>query len=80
MLPVLPSALAKTKHQERETKNFPPEPSTKNEEPRTRNQERPPMTNILGINAYHGDASASLVIDGQLVAAVEEERFNRIKH
>lgn len=38
------------------------------------------MTAILGINAYHGDASASLVIDGQLVAAVEEERFNRIKH
>lgn len=38
------------------------------------------MTTILGINAYHGDASASLVIDGQLVAAVEEERFNRIKH
>ncbi len=36
--------------------------------------------NIIGINAYHGDASASLVIDGQLVAAVEEERFNRIKH
>ncbi|MDG1953012.1 MAG: carbamoyltransferase C-terminal domain-containing protein, partial [Gammaproteobacteria bacterium] len=35
---------------------------------------------ILGINAYHGDASASLVLDGQLVAAVEEERFNRIKH
>jgi carbamoyltransferase len=38
------------------------------------------MKAILGINAYHGDASASLVIDGQLVAAVEEERFNRIKH
>jgi carbamoyltransferase len=38
------------------------------------------MTTILGINAYHGDASASLVVDGQLVAAVEEERFNRIKH
>ncbi|ELP34408.1 carbamoyltransferase family protein [Rhodopirellula baltica] len=36
--------------------------------------------NIIGINAYHGDASASIVIDGQLVAAVEEERFNRIKH
>lgn len=35
---------------------------------------------ILGINAYHGDASAALVIDGRLVAAVEEERFNRIKH
>lgn len=36
--------------------------------------------NIIGINAYHGDASAALLIDGQLVAAVEEERFNRIKH
>lgn len=35
---------------------------------------------ILGINAYHGDASAALVTNGQLVAAVEEERFNRIKH
>lgn len=38
------------------------------------------MIAILGINAYHGDASASLVIDGKLIAAVEEERFNRIKH
>src|SRR5579871_3070813 len=38
------------------------------------------MTSILGINAYHGDASAALVVDGQLIAAVEEERFNRIKH
>lgn len=36
--------------------------------------------NILGINAYHGDASASLVQNGQLVAAVEEERFVRTKH
>src|SRR5919199_646741 len=35
---------------------------------------------ILGINAYHGDASAAIVRDGQLVAAVEEERFNRFKH
>ncbi|MBI2357604.1 MAG: carbamoyltransferase, partial [Deltaproteobacteria bacterium] len=35
---------------------------------------------ILGINAYHGDASAALVVNGRLVAAVEEERFNRIKH
>lgn len=35
---------------------------------------------ILGINAYHGDASAALVVDGQLVAAAEEERFNRVKH
>ena len=36
--------------------------------------------NILGLNAYHGDSAACLVIDGQLVAAVEEERFRRIKH
>ncbi|MBW4620010.1 MAG: hypothetical protein KME17_11725 [Cyanosarcina radialis HA8281-LM2] len=36
--------------------------------------------NILGINAYHGDASASLMQNGQLVAAVEEERFTRVKH
>ncbi|MFO1000132.1 MAG: carbamoyltransferase C-terminal domain-containing protein [Planctomycetaceae bacterium] len=35
---------------------------------------------IIGLNAYHGDASAALVVDGQLVAAVEEERFNRVKH
>jgi carbamoyltransferase len=35
---------------------------------------------ILGINVYHGDASACLIHNGQLVAAVEEERFNRVKH
>jgi carbamoyltransferase len=35
---------------------------------------------ILGINAYHGDAAAALIKDGRLVAAVEEERFNRVKH
>jgi len=35
---------------------------------------------ILGINAYHGDSSACLISDGKLVAAAEEERFNRIKH
>jgi carbamoyltransferase len=38
------------------------------------------VTAILGINAYHGDAAAALVVDGELVAAAEEERFNRIKH
>jgi carbamoyltransferase len=36
--------------------------------------------NILGINAYHGNASAAIVSEGRLVAAVEEERFNRIKY
>lgn len=35
---------------------------------------------ILGINAYHGDVSAVLLRDGELVAAVEEERFQRVKH
>jgi carbamoyltransferase len=36
--------------------------------------------NILGINAYHGNAAAAIVSDGKLVAAVEEERFNRVKY
>lgn len=36
--------------------------------------------NILGLNAFHGDASAALLRDGQLVAAMEEERLNRVKH
>jgi carbamoyltransferase len=36
--------------------------------------------NILGINAYHGNASAAIVCDGRLVAAAEEERFNRVKY
>ena len=35
---------------------------------------------ILGINAYHGDASAALINDGQIVLAMEEERLNRLKH
>jgi carbamoyltransferase len=35
---------------------------------------------ILGINPYHGNASAALVSDGRLVAAAEEERFNRVKY
>jgi len=35
---------------------------------------------IVGINAYHGDASAAIFVDGKLIAAIEEERFTRIKH
>lgn len=35
---------------------------------------------ILGINTYHADASAALVVNGQLIAAAEEERFRRVKH
>ena len=39
-----------------------------------------PVTAILGLNAFHGDAAAALVVDGTLVVAAEEERFNRVKH
>jgi carbamoyltransferase len=35
---------------------------------------------ILGLNAYHGDASAALFVDGELAYAIEEERLNRRKH
>ena len=35
---------------------------------------------ILGINVYHPDVSAVLIRDGQLIAALEEERFRRVKH
>ena len=35
---------------------------------------------IIGLNAFHGDSSACLFVDGQMVAAVEEERFRRVKH
>ena len=35
---------------------------------------------IVGLNAYHGDVAAAVLRDGQLVAALEEERFCRIKH
>lgn len=35
---------------------------------------------ILGINAYHADSSASIFVNGEMIAAIEEERFKRIKH
>ena len=35
---------------------------------------------ILGLNTYHGDSAVAVVVDGKLVAAVEEGRFRRIKH
>ncbi|MGY3053563.1 carbamoyltransferase [Pedobacter sp. UYEF25] len=35
---------------------------------------------ILGLNAYHGDSSACIYRDGEIIAAAEEERFRRIKH
>jgi carbamoyltransferase len=38
------------------------------------------MATVLGLNCFHADAAAALVRDGRVVAAVEEERLNRIKH
>ncbi len=38
------------------------------------------MTAILGISAYYHDSAAALVVDGEIVAAAQEERFTRIKH
>ena len=35
---------------------------------------------ILGINAYHADSSACLIKDGEIIAAIEEERYTRDKH
>jgi carbamoyltransferase len=35
---------------------------------------------IVGLNAYHGDVAAAVLRDGQLIAALEEERFARTKH
>jgi carbamoyltransferase len=37
-------------------------------------------TRILGISAYYHDSAAALVVDGDIVAAAQEERFSRIKH
>ena len=36
--------------------------------------------NILGISAFYHDSAAALVIDGEVVAAAQEERFSRKKH
>ena len=38
------------------------------------------MTSILGISAFYHDSAAALIVDGQIVAAAQEERFTRRKH
>ena len=38
------------------------------------------MIAILGISAFYHDSAAALIIDGDIVAAAQEERFTRIKH
>lgn len=35
---------------------------------------------VLGISAYYHDSAAALVVDGRVVAAIQEERFTRVKH
>ena len=37
------------------------------------------MTAILGISAFYHDSAAALVVDGEIVAAAQEERFTRKK-
>ncbi|MGE5756856.1 MAG: carbamoyltransferase [Planctomycetaceae bacterium] len=38
------------------------------------------MAAILGVSAFYHDSAAALVIDGEIIAAAQEERFTRIKH
>ena len=38
------------------------------------------MTAILGLSAYYHDSAAALIIDGEIVAAAQEERFTRKRH
>ena len=38
------------------------------------------MKKIIGISAFYHDSAAALVIDGEIIAAAQEERFTRIKH
>lgn len=38
------------------------------------------MVSILGISAFYHDSAACLVVDGEIIAAAQEERFTRIKH
>src|SRR5215470_7157075 len=36
--------------------------------------------NILGISAFYHDSAAAIVVDGEIIAAAQEERFSRKKH
>ena len=38
------------------------------------------MTSILGISAFYHDSAAALIVNGDIVAAAQEERFSRKKH
>ena len=38
------------------------------------------MSAVLGISAYYHDSAAALIVDGEIVAAMQEERFSRRKN
>ena len=38
------------------------------------------MTKILGISAFYHDSAAAIIINGEIIAAAQEERFSRKKH
>ena len=38
------------------------------------------MAAILGVSAFYHDSAAALIIDGEIIAAAQEERFTRVKH
>jgi carbamoyltransferase len=38
------------------------------------------VTSILGISAFYHDSAATLLVDGKIIAAAQEERFSRKKH
>ena len=38
------------------------------------------MISVLGISAFYHDSAAAIIIDGEIIAAAQEERFTRIKH
>ena len=38
------------------------------------------MTSILGISAFYHDSAAAIILDGNIIAAAQEERFSRKKH
>ena len=38
------------------------------------------MTSILGISAFYHDSAAAIIVNGEIIAAAQEERFSRKKH
>ncbi len=38
------------------------------------------VVRVLGISGFYHDSAAALVVDGEIVAAAQEERFTRVKH